>query len=292
MNILVLGGTRYFGKHMVQNLLKKGHNITIATRGKVKDDFGNHVNRLIVERTDPDSLKRAVHYSHYDVIYDNLAYCSNDVKHILHFADCDRYVMTSSTAVYNKHIDTREDEFNPETKKLIWCDRTDFPYDEAKRQAECALWQKYQHMKAVAVRFPFVIGKDDYTNRLYFYVEHVIKGIPMFIDNINNQMSFVRSDEAGAFLAFFSENNYFGAINGGNEGTASISEIIEYVTSKTGKTPIILSDGEKAPYNGENEYSINVELAKKLDFTFTPLKSWLYDLLDFYIDKASCQREA
>lgn len=115
MNILVLGGTRYFGKHMVQRLLKNGHNITIATRGKAMDDFGNQVNRLIIERTDPDSLKKAVYYSHYDVIYDNLAYCSNDVKHILDFADCDKYVMTSSTAVYNKHIDTREDEFNPET---------------------------------------------------------------------------------------------------------------------------------------------------------------------------------
>lgn len=287
MNILVLGGTRYFGRHMVQRLLENDHNITIATRGRAADDFGNQANRIIVERTDPDSLRNAVQYSHYDVIYDNLAYCSNDVKHILDFADCDKYVMTSSTAVNNKHIDTREDEFNPKTKKLIWCDRTDFSYDEAKRQAECALWQEYQQVKAVAVRFPFVIGKDDYTNRLYFYVEHVIKGIPMFIDNINYQMSFVRSDEAGVFLAFFAENNYLGAINGSSEGTVSINEIIEYVVSKTGKTPILLLDGEKAPYNGENEYSINIERAKNLGFAFTSLKNWLYNLLDFYIDKAS-----
>lgn len=287
MNILVLGGTRYFGKHMVRSLLENGHNVTIATRGQSKDDFGNQINRLIVERTDPDRLKKVINNRHYDVIYDNLAYCSNDVKHILDFADCDKYIMTSSTAVYNKHIDTREDEFNPNSKKLIWCDRTFFSYDEAKRQAECALWQEYQQVKAIAVRFPFVIGKDDYTNRLYFYVEHVIKGIPMYIDNINNQMSFVRSDEAGAFLAFFAENNYFGAINGSSEGTVSIREIIDYVISKTGKIPILLSDGEKAPYNGENEYSINIDKAKKLGFTFTPIKNWLYALLDFYIEKVS-----
>jgi len=289
MNILVLGGTRYFGRHMVQSLLEYGHDVTIATRGKTKDDFGNQVNRLNVERTDPDSLKKAVKFIHYDVIYDNLAYCSNDVRHILDFADCGKYVMTSSASVYNKHIDTREDEFNPESKKLIWCDRADFPYDEAKRQAECALWQKYQHVKSAAVRFPFVIGKDDYTNRLYFYVEHVIKGIPIFIDNINCQMSFIRSDEAGTFLAFLAENNYSGFINGSSEGTVSINEIIEYVTLKTGKIPILSPDGEKAPYNGENEYSINVERARIIGFTFTPLKSWIYELLDFYIDKAGFQ---
>lgn len=34
MNILVIGGTRYFGIHMVNKLLEQGHDITIATRGK------------------------------------------------------------------------------------------------------------------------------------------------------------------------------------------------------------------------------------------------------------------
>ena len=34
MNILVIGGTRYFGIHMVNKLLEQGYNITIATRGK------------------------------------------------------------------------------------------------------------------------------------------------------------------------------------------------------------------------------------------------------------------
>lgn len=29
--------------------------------------------------------------------------------------------------------------------------------------------------KWIAVRFPFVIGEDDYTERLMFYVEHTIK---------------------------------------------------------------------------------------------------------------------
>jgi NAD dependent epimerase/dehydratase family enzyme len=32
MNILVLGGTRFMGKHLVSTLLRKGHKITIATR--------------------------------------------------------------------------------------------------------------------------------------------------------------------------------------------------------------------------------------------------------------------
>ena len=43
MNILVLGGTRYFGIPMVKELLAKGHDVTIATRGNAEDDFGDKV---------------------------------------------------------------------------------------------------------------------------------------------------------------------------------------------------------------------------------------------------------
>ena len=32
MNILVLGGTGFFGKHLVWELLHRGHEVTIATR--------------------------------------------------------------------------------------------------------------------------------------------------------------------------------------------------------------------------------------------------------------------
>lgn len=37
MKILVLGGTRFFGIHMVNELLINGHEVTVATRGKVQE---------------------------------------------------------------------------------------------------------------------------------------------------------------------------------------------------------------------------------------------------------------
>lgn len=289
MNVLIIGGTRYFGKHLVYKLLQIGHEITIATRGKAKDDFGDSINRIIVERTDYESIKKALENKHFDVICDNLAYCSNDVKYLLDNIVCNKYIMTSTTAVYNKHIDIKESDFNPLEKELIWCNRSDYSYDEIKQQAEIALFQKYKNVNSIAVRFPYVVGKDDYTNRLYFYVKHIIKCIPMSIDNINSQMSFIRSDEAGFFLAFLVDNNYVGTINGSSEGTISIKDISEYIKTKTGKSILISTDGEKAPYNGENEYSINTDKARKLGFSFTHLDKWIYSLLDYYIEKASTE---
>jgi len=38
-NILIFGGTRYFGKGLVSELVKQGFEVTIATRGKAADSF-------------------------------------------------------------------------------------------------------------------------------------------------------------------------------------------------------------------------------------------------------------
>ena len=246
MNILVIGGTRYFGIHMVNKLLEQGHDITIATRGKTPDLYGDRVKHIVIERTNEESMRKALQGKHFDVVIDKIAYCSD----------------------------------------FVWCNRFEFPYEEIKRQAEYALWQKYSDKKWIAVRYPFAIGKDDYTKRLLFYVEHVMKSEPMYIDNIDYQMSYIRSDEAGEFIAYLVDKDIEGAINGSSTGTISLREIINYVEENTGKHAILSDDGEVAPYNGEPEYSINTEKAEKKGYHFSNLKEWIYQLLDYYIEKS------
>ncbi len=135
-----------------------------------------------------------------------------------------------STSVYNpKHINTVEADFDGIENELIWCDRKAFPYEQIKRQAECALWQQYPEKNWIAVRYPFAIGKDDYTKRLLFYVEHAMKSIPMNIDNVDYQMSYIRSDEAGKFLTFLVDKDVKGAINGASDGTIYVLESLNYL---------------------------------------------------------------
>lgn len=284
MKILVLGGTRFFGIHMVRELLRLGHEVTIATRQRAKDDFGDSVHRIQVERTDPVSMAEAFKGMHFDVVFDKIAYCSNDIKYAMEAIDCDKYIYMSSTSVYEpKTMNTKEEDFDGRTRELVWCNRVDFPYEEIKRQAECALWQVYPDRKWIAVRYPFAIGEDDYTERLKFYVEHTIKGIPMHIDNLEYQMGYIRSDEAGKFLAFLADKDINGAINGSSPGTISLREIIDYVESRTGSKAVISDRGEAAPYNGEPEYSINTDKAEGLGFSFTDVRDWIFELLVYYI---------
>lgn len=305
-NVLVIGGTRFFGIPMIRRLLEDGHCVTVATRGKNQDDFGDLVERIIMDRQDAESMKRALAGRHFDVVIDKIAYCSNDIKSIMEIIDCDRYIYMSTTAVYQpKHMNTVEEDFNGSEEDLVWCDRADYPYDVVKRQAECALSRCYGDRNWTAVRYPFVIGRDDYTNRLLFYVEHVMKSQPMYIDNIDDQMGYIRSDEAGEFLAYLAGMNdsaYSGAladdkgaavcgeqdivraVNGCSDGTISLREIIDYIEKRTQRRAVLDDAGEPAPYNGEPAYSINTDRAQKLGFRFTRLHDWIYELVDYYIE--------
>lgn len=284
MEILVIGGTRFFGVPMVYELLERGHRVTIASRGLAQDDFGDRVGRIIMNRQDPEDIKRALTGKYFDLVIDKIAYCSNDVRNLLDVVDCGRYIYMSTTAVYPLlHMNTAEEEFDGSEKELIWCDRSEFPYDEVKRHAECALFQLYRERNWTAVRYPFVIGKDDYTNRLRFYVEHVMQEKPMFVDNPDSQLGFIRSDEAGRLIAFLADVDCTGPVNGCSAGTISVREVTAYVEEKTGKKAIFDSAGEEAPYNQCPSYSINTQKAQNLGFVFSDLHDWIYELLDHYI---------
>ncbi|MDB2111773.1 NAD-dependent epimerase/dehydratase family protein, partial [Clostridium paraputrificum] len=72
MNILILGGTRLFGKVLVRNLIERGHNVTIATRGLTQDSYGDLVTRIIIDRENKKSIEKALEGKYFDIIYDNL----------------------------------------------------------------------------------------------------------------------------------------------------------------------------------------------------------------------------
>lgn len=287
MNILVLGGTHYFGIHLVNDLLAMGHQVTIATRGQTPDSFGDQVTRIHVDRNDSKAMKQAFQGSTYDIVYDNIAYCSNDVKNILNFVHCNRYILTSSVSVYKENeLNIEEHDFNSLKHRLLMGNRDDFSYDEGKRQAESVLTQVYAFQKAAIVRFPFIFGEDDYTKRLYYYVEHIVQGKEMDVDDLDAEFSLISSKDAGSFLAFLSNKRINEVIQTASPETLTLKEVVNYVESKIGKQAIIKECADKAPLNGMSSFSINCDKARKKGYRCQSLKEWLYPLLDTYIEEA------
>ena len=146
--------------------------------------------------------------------------------------------------------------------------------------------QMYPALSSAAVRLPYVIGEDDYTKRLYYYVEKIIKGIPMQVDNLQAAISFIRSSEAGDFISWLVGSRLAGPVNACSMGTITLEEIFCYIENKTGKKPVLDPEAEAAPYTGGEAFSLNTRKAEEAGYTFSELRNWIYKLLDHYITEA------
>ncbi|MBD5142872.1 MAG: NAD-dependent epimerase/dehydratase family protein [Ruminococcus sp.] len=281
MNILIVGGTRFFGIPMVKRILENGHDVTIATRGNYSNIFNKKVRHVIMDKTNGNSVKNTLGSEIYDVVIDKVAYSSNDVKSLLENVCCKRYIQMSSCAVYtSEHLLINESEFNAKNHKLIWMDRpTD--YAEGKRQAERATLEFMDINQCVFVRYPVVMGKNDYTNRLRFYMKHICHHMPMYVDNLEIGTCYINELEAGEFMAYLVEGSISGAINGCSKGIISPKEIINYIENKSGKKAILSENGDFAPYNGlKVETSFDCTKAESLGYVFTNISSWIFKLIN------------
>ena len=282
MKILVVGGTRFFGRPMVRELLFAGHEVTIATRGQRNIPYKGDLKSVIIDKNDPESVRSVLAQEHYDVIIDKVAYSSNDVRSLVENVHFDRYVQMSSCAVYDTvHADIMEEEFDASGHELKWIDRPD-DYAEGKRQAESAAVSLLGGDRCIFIRYPVVVGENDYTGRLLFYVDHIIHGTPMYVDNMDSQFPFINEREAGGFMAHIAPMNVSGPFNGCSFGTISPREIISYIEKKTGRKAVLSDDGDPAPYNGiYGVQSFSTVRAENAGYAFSTVHDWIYNLLDF-----------
>lgn len=289
-NVLVVGGTRFMGVQLVRELLAKGNNVTIATRGNVKDNFGSRINRILMDLEKPESVAAALNGRYYDVVFDNLAYCSNYVRNVLDSVKCGRYIQLSSVEVYSPtKIDLRESDFNPLEIQQEWCGMN-AGYQKGKRQAEATIFQNYPQVSSVAVRIPYVTKTD----RLLYYCRNIVNHLPMNIDDTNRCFTFIRDTEVGKFLPWIAAQDYRGPINLASTGSVSIQKIINYIEKKTGQKAIIdIENGSESPFHVFNEqsFSMNMDQAERMGYSTSGIDEWFWNLLDEYIRQAVREKE-
>ncbi|MDB2276869.1 NAD-dependent epimerase/dehydratase family protein, partial [Halorubrum ezzemoulense] len=113
-NALVIGGTRFIGRHLVSELLDSGYAVTIFNRGNHDNPFEDdpRVQHVQGDRTDDEALRTAKLTVAPDAVFDCVAYKPAEVASAVDvFADVDAYVYISSGAAYGSEvIPKREDE--------------------------------------------------------------------------------------------------------------------------------------------------------------------------------------
>ncbi|MFJ7697391.1 NAD-dependent epimerase/dehydratase family protein [Lysinibacillus fusiformis] len=285
MNILVLGGTRFFGKKLVELCIENGHDVTILTRGQSGNPFGTAVKQLIVDRDDQDALENALAHTTWDIVYDNICYSPNEAHTICELlkGKTKKLVFTSTLSTYE--VDgkmKKEEDFDPYHYQILMGDRDEFSYGEGKRQAEAVLF-KEASFPVVAVRFPIVMGEHDYTRRLHFHVERILHDQPISLPNIDAQMSYITDEEAAEFLYFVGVTPIEGPYNATASGAISLKDLLALIEEESGKrAKISLVGGDEesqSPYGVPADWYMTNAKAEKAGFTFSQLHEWLPKLV-------------
>jgi 2'-hydroxyisoflavone reductase len=102
--LLVLGGTEYIGRHLVEHALAEGHHVTLFNRGRTGPELFPGVPRLVGDRTvstGPDGLA-ALATGSWDAVFDFSGFLPRQVESTARLLAprVGHYVFMSSIAVY------------------------------------------------------------------------------------------------------------------------------------------------------------------------------------------------
>ncbi len=289
MKILVLGGTRYFGRRLVHKLLKLNHEVTVLSRGNTQDDFGSCIERLTGNRSDEVAMYAVLDGRYFDIVVDQVCMSAKDAELAvkLFAGRVSYYLMTSTMSVYELGANLSEDAFD--AKKYIPRNATG-PAEEyagGKRAAEHIFATQAKFPVSMA-RFPVVVGEDDYTERLLNQVRAVQNGDGIYYPNLEAEFSFITSDDAAGALLWLLENRYCGPYNFAAADAFALKDLIQKIEGITGKTANLVSQeggGKWSPFGIPSSWYMNVDKAARQGFSPSLHQEWLESLLRTYLLK-------
>lgn len=281
MKALVMGGTGFIGRRLVDHLLRENWDITVASSGKSGNPFGDAVSTVTFDRFDISSMEEKLSSPPYfDAVFDQIGFGTDDVKRTIELFRnrAGRYVFTSSAAVYaGKSGTLSEEQFDSHHYSAKDGGIGELGYAEGKKSAEAYLLQNAPFPVAAA-RFPIVMGHDDSTQRFQNHVSRVNTGGSFIIPENCQKRNYVWVSDAGRFLAWLGSNGKEGPYNAATAYGLTAIELVERMGKVLGKKPSIDTGAEgrgDSSYYGDTEMILSVRKAENEGFKFTPIDEWL-----------------
>ncbi len=168
MNILIIGGTNFLGRYIVESALANGHSVTLFNRGQHNPELFPNVEKL---RGDRNTDLSALRGHSFDAVVDVCGYTPQQMQLIADALGCDvqHYVFVSSISAYGSRPPfTSYDESAPLAKG-------DKGYGEEKARAEEAIEVRYRNRVAI-VRPGLIVGPHDPTGRFVYWPTRLARG--------------------------------------------------------------------------------------------------------------------
>lgn len=297
MRLLVIGGTRFVGRHFVEVALARGHELTLFHRGKSNSNLFPDVEKILGDReTELDKLKGR----RWDAVVDTCGYVPRVVRMSAEaLADAvERYVFISSISVYADPVQAGADEDAPlQTMEDETSEEVMQHYGALKvlceRAAEVVL-----PGRVLNVRPGMIVGPHDPTDRFTYWAVRAQKGGEALAPGKpERQVQMIDARDLGAWLVRMVEDKQTGAFNAaGPADKLTWGEWLNTCKSVTGSdvTYTWLSDEflqanevpmEQLPFSVPEPYdgifAVSVQRALEAGLTFRPLADTVRDTLEW-----------
>ena len=317
MKLLILGGTKFLGRHLVEAALARGHEVTLFNRGRLNPELFPDVEKL---RGDRDGGLDALRGRRWDAVVDPSGYSprvvrdsarllSDAVEHYTFVSSQSAYRDTSVPGVDEDYpVGTITDERLREAEALKQSELTAAPF----------FWEVYGALKALCeraaeeempgrvlqVRAGLVVGPHDYSDRFTYWPRRVSEGGEVLAPgDPERQVQFVDARDLAAWMLEMAEARRAGTYNAtGPDYRLTMGRVLEVCRGTTGSDARFVWADERflldagvgpwvemplwTPQAGEDNVNrhfmeVSVEKALAAGLKFRPLSETVRDTLEW-----------
>lgn len=299
MKILVIGGTRFVGRHIVDAALARGHDVAVFHRGKTGQDIPKEVERIVGER---DSNLKPLGGRRWDVVIDTCGYVPRVVgTSAAILADAvDHYIFLSSLSVYCDWSTPGIDETAP---VAVLADSrieevTAETYGALKVLCERVL-DREMGGRTTSLRAGPIVGPHDNIQRFIYWVRRVADGGTVLAPGRpERQIQLIDARDLGDWAVRLAESKTPGIFNTvGPDSPLTMREVLETIRRVSGSDArfvwasdeFLKTEGVEPwtdlpfwmPEEGDTLHFFKHDIRKALDagLTFRPFDETVRDVL-------------
>ncbi|HBN09494.1 MAG TPA: epimerase [Cyanobacteria bacterium UBA8530] len=300
MKILILGGTRFLGRHLVEALAARGHEITLFNRGQSNAALFPQLESL---RGDREGNLMALEGRCWDTAIDTYGYLPRLVgaSAALLARSVERYVFISSISVYpNPEIPGLNEDSppgrlaDPSVEEI-----TEETYGPLKALCEEVVEKSFP-ARALIVRPGLIVGPHDPSDRFTYWPSRIALGGEVLAPGEpERQVQFIDARDLAAWITLMVEKKETGVYNAtGPAEKLTMRETLEACRAACGKDSNFHWVGEEflaeqgiTAYRGKNEdpfwlpertagmMAVDCSRAIARGLTFRPLSRTVQDTL-------------
>lgn len=302
MDILIIGGTKFLGRALVDAAIKKGYNLTLFNRGVTNPDLYPELEQI---KGDRDGEISNLGERNWDVVIDNCGYVPRIVKQSVEFLQnkVKTYVFISSISVYTETPEIGRDE---DSEVIELEDKTTEDimgsadsYGGLKLLCEQEVTQVFDN--SLIIRPGLIVGPHDPTNRFTYWPVRIRKGGKILIPNDENYpVQIIDVRDLANFTIQLIEDAVVGTFNAtGPNSPYTLGSIFDISKSFSRFNPFFvkaedkwLLDNEVQPWmelplwipsdTGKALMNVSIERSLKNGLTFRSLKNTIKDTLEWY----------